>query len=84
MSDAAFKTAAYPAFTTAELADRITLLDRRYENRAPGGDAYDADMATLAKMRAEIERREKVAAGDRSVMTDGEKLRLSRQQGRAA
>jgi hypothetical protein len=81
MSDAAFKTAAYPAYSTAELRDRIVMLDRRYENRAPAAhDDYARDMATIDRMRAEIERREKAAAGDRSVMTDGERLRHSRQE----
>ncbi|RWC28144.1 MAG: hypothetical protein EOS70_27935 [Mesorhizobium sp.] len=56
MSDAAFKTAAYPGLTTGQLRDAV--MNKR-------NDA----------MEAEIARRERVAVGDVSVMTDGERLR---------
>lgn len=59
--DAAFKTAPFPGYTTAELEAFIA----RGSAKAPA-------------MRLEIERRAKVAAGDRSVMTDGERLRAVR------
>jgi hypothetical protein len=59
MSDAAFKTAAFPGYTTQEL--------RETYNREP------ADI--WVKMRAEIKRRERVAEGDVSVMTPAERLR---------
>jgi hypothetical protein len=58
--DAAFKTAKYPAYTTAQLKKFI----------AEGVDADDE-----AKMTAEIERRAKRDAGDTSVMTPSERLR---------
>ena len=58
MSDSAFKTAPYPAYTTDEL--------KKFLAKAQG----DCDV-----IRAEIERRAKVKAGDTSVMTDGERLR---------
>lgn len=58
--DSAFKTAPYPACTTAQLRDAVA---------AGRGNPV---------MLAELERREKVAAGDRSVMTDGERLRVVR------
>jgi hypothetical protein len=64
MSDAAFKTARYPAYTTAQLESSL---------------AYNLDMpeATRAAMLAEIQRRAKRDAGDWSVMTDGERLRAT-------
>lgn len=69
MSDAAFKTAAFPAYTTAALKDRLAGTD---------GNPLPLAEETAAKMRAEIARREKVAAGDVSVMSAGERLRHSR------
>lgn len=63
MADAAFKTAAYPAYTTAELRDYVS-----------GGFDYNGSA------KAEIDRRAKVAAGDVSVMTPGERLRYSQQK----
>lgn len=64
MSDAAFKSAPYPAYTTAQLREFV---------------AYDdADPITRDVMQREIARREAVAAGDVSQMTDGERLRLAR------
>lgn len=59
MSDAAFKSAPFAGYTTKELEVRM----------------INADDVTAAKMRAEIERRAKRDAGDRSVMTPGERLR---------
>lgn len=64
MSDAAFATAAYPAYTSAELERSIK------ENPLLSDAQRD-------KMKAELERREKVANGDVSVMTAGERLRRS-------
>ena len=61
MSDAAFKSAPFAAYTSAELQAAI--------NRGE-----DPRLA----MRFEIARREKVAAGDVSVMTPGERLRHAR------
>lgn len=57
MSDAAFRTGKYPAYTTAQLEGFIA-----------AGEGHPA-------MIGEIERRAKVAAGDVSVMTPGERLR---------
>lgn len=56
MSDAAFRTAAYPSLTTAEIRAAIA-----------GGRGTDT-------MRAELERRIAVDAGDRDQATDGERL----------
>lgn len=64
MSDAAFKTAAFPGFTTAQL--RAALDD--------GG----RDRISRNKIETEIARRDRVAAGDVSMMTDGERLRFAR------
>ncbi len=69
MSDAAFKTAKYPGYTTAELQAFIADYDS-----STAVDQVRAPQA-IADMKAEIERRAKVAAGDVSVMTDGERLR---------
>lgn len=60
MSDAAFPTWRYPAYTTPELESFVA------EGRPP--EIADA-------MRAEIARRAAVAAGDVSVMTPSERLR---------
>lgn len=68
MSDAAFKSAAYPSYTTEQL--------RAFVANDEGRAAH-----ITAAMRAEIERREKVAAGDVSVMTPGERLRRVREGG---
>lgn len=66
MSDAAFKTAAYPAYTTAELD---LMLLKHEERRVILPAKIKADIT------AEIARRAKRDAGDVSVMTDGERLR---------
>lgn len=60
MSDAAFPTAMYPAYTTNELRDRVA----------------DPELGAITRdlMEREIARRELVAAGDVSVMTPGERL----------
>lgn len=58
--DASFKVAAYPGYTTAELKSAVDAV-------APG--------PATERMVAEIARRERAAAGDASVMTDGERLR---------
>jgi hypothetical protein len=65
MSDAAFKGAPYGAYTTDELKAFIEKNPQLPE--------------TANKMRAELFRREKVAAGDVQVMTDGERLRYARE-----
>lgn len=59
--DSAFNTAPYSGYTTAQLREFIA--------------DPDANMITSEVMRREIERRERVAAGDFSVMTPGERLR---------
>lgn len=64
MSDAAFKTAPFPGYTTEQLEQFLS---------GPN------DPAVADRMRAEIARRERVAAGDRSVMTPGERLRAARE-----
>jgi hypothetical protein len=69
MSDAAFKSAPYAAYTTTQL--RIYIKEPQELNEE-----------TVAKMQAEVDRREKVAAGDWSVMTDGERLRHAQVTGR--
>lgn len=55
-----FNTAAYPAYTTAQLQAAV------------------AEGRGNAKMEGEIARRAKVAAGDFSVATPGERLRAVR------
>lgn len=65
MSDSAFKGAPYSAYTTDELKAFIEKNPQLPE--------------TANKMRAELFRREKVAAGEVSVMTDGERLRYLRE-----
>ena len=67
--DAAFATGAYPAYTTAELQ----LMVIRHEE---GRVTQPAN--ALGIIKGEITRRAKVAAGDRSVMTPGERLRSVR------
>jgi hypothetical protein len=63
MSDAAFKTAPYPAYTTDQLLDMISR------------GALEPHSSVI---RAEIERRHKRDTGDVSVMTAGERLRFAR------
>lgn len=75
MSDAAFKTAKYPGYTTAELG---VMLIKHEEGRV----IYPTKQ--LADIRFEIARRAKAAAGDWSVMTDGERLRHAQTTGRTA
>lgn len=65
MSDSAFTSAPYPAYTTAQLKDRVD-------------NAIELPDDTREKMRTEIERRAKREAGDVSVMTAGERLRFNR------
>jgi len=61
--DAGFKSAAFPGYTTDELKAFLA------GNPLP---------SAVENMKAEIERRERAAAGDTSVMTDGERLRFVR------
>jgi hypothetical protein len=61
--DAGFKGAPWGSYTTAELKARRDRLEE-----------VEAGNANAAKMTAELERRALRDAGDRSVMTDGEKL----------
>lgn len=68
MSDAAFKTAKFPGYTTAQLKEFIA--------------DPEADMIRRELMQFEVDRRVKVAAGDWSVMTDGERLRHAQHTGR--
>lgn len=67
--DAAFATAKYPAYTTRELL-------RWLADHAEGVTLLAADK--YHDICAELTRRGKVAAGDRSVMTPVERLRASR------
>jgi hypothetical protein len=62
MSDAAFKSAPYSAYTTMQLNQFIV-------------NPQQLNAETVDKMQAEVDRRAKVKAGDKSVMTDGERLR---------
>jgi hypothetical protein len=75
MSDAAFKSAPYPGHTSSEL--------RAFIAKAHGdAAALGVDMSErISKMNDELNRRVKVASGDRSVMTDGERLQWARVQG---
>lgn len=63
MSDAAFKTAPYAGYTTDQLSDAAHAATRR------------DDTATADKMRQEIYRRGRVASGDMTDATPGERLR---------
>lgn len=67
--DAAFKTAAYPGYTTAELEAAYA----KYSGIPGHGE-------TAAKMQAEIDRRFAVSLGDVSVMTAGERLRYYKEE----
>lgn len=68
--DAAFKTAPFPGYTTAEL--KAAVARRREEPRILTNNHM------IDQLEAEIERRAKVEAGDYSVATDGERLRAVR------
>lgn len=68
MSDAAFQTAAYPAYTTAELSR--WLADHSEGKLLLAADQYQ-------KVCSELTRRAKRDAGDVSVMTPGERLRFN-------
>ncbi|MCO5159660.1 MAG: hypothetical protein M9939_00870 [Mesorhizobium sp.] len=59
MSDATFPTPAFPGYTTGELRFMLAGLAGGYLEKQ--------------KLEAEIERREKVASGDETAMTPGEK-----------
>lgn len=72
MSDSAFKTAAYPGYTTAQL--RAFIAD-------PDGGSQENNKAIADAMTAEVLRRDRVAAGDVSVMTNGERLRHVKSEG---
>lgn len=67
MSDAAFKTAAFPGYTTAQLVGFIAKAK---------ADGFYEGCEHYSKMDAEIDRRSRVEAGDTSVMTSGERLRF--------
>lgn len=62
MSDAAFKSAPYAGYTTTELSDATR----------------NGETATADKMRQEIARRERVASGDMTDATPGERLRAAK------
>jgi hypothetical protein len=66
MSDAAFATAAYPAYTTRQL---MGFVERHEDMSAP------MEPETVDTMFAEILRRERVLKGDVTAMTQGERLR---------
>lgn len=70
MSDAAFRSAKYPGYTTAQL--KQVLIDSK------GGDVRGITEDHRFEMADEIARRSKVADGDVSVMTSGERLRFAR------
>lgn len=65
--DTAFKTAAFPGYTSAELKGFIAT--------AKTDGFYEGDN-TYANMERELERRTAVDAGDMAVMTPGERLRF--------
>lgn len=62
MSDSAFKSAAFQAIMTADLVAHV--------------EANELPAEIISKMVIEIGRRAAVNAGDRSQMTDGERLRF--------
>jgi len=64
MSDAAFQTAPFAGYTTEHLRAVVAHVG--------------ADVATRNKMRAEIARRDRVAAGDLADATPGERLRAAK------
>lgn len=72
MSDSAFPTTAYPAYTTAEL--HKWLAEHAKGTRQFAAGQYD-------KICAELSRRGKVESGDVSAMTPGERLRFAKKQG---
>lgn len=74
MSDAAFKTAKYPGYTTEQLKVAVAAYDPEAALDTARGPQI------IAEMKAEIKRRAAVAAGDVSQMTDGERLRWVRSQ----
>lgn len=76
MSDAAFRTAKYPGYTTAELQKII--------EDSKGGNVPGITEDHRFEMADEIGRRAKVKAGDVSVMTEGERLRHREATGRTA
>lgn len=63
MSDAAFRTAKYPSYTTAELRQMLAA--------SKGGNVRGVTEDHRYEMADEIDRRAKVEAGDVSAMTDG-------------
>lgn len=67
--DAAFPTARFPSYTTAQLRQFV---------------AHPTPATDVPALQAEISRREKVAAGDMSVMTSAERLRHNDQQEKKA
>ena len=68
--DGAFKSRAFAGHTTAELRKRVDLWDGGLR-----GQFQDAE-ETIERMRYEIARRDRAKAGDKSVMTAGERLRF--------
>ena len=62
----AFPTGAFPGFTTKELVERLKA---------------DLPEALANKMALEVLRRCRVAEGDVSVMTPGERLRFAKKRG---
>ena len=64
MADAAFATGKYPAYTINELRTFVAC-----------GPEAGCPAASVEAMKAEIDRREAVAAGDVSQMTGAERLR---------
>ena len=65
MSDTAFKTAAFPGYTTKELQDMVD-------------ECMAMNISPNPVIVAEITRRARAAEGDQSVMTQGERLRFLR------
>lgn len=70
--DAAFKTAAYPGLTNEELKAAV----RKVNDALLANGPMDAEVtAKVIAMNEELDRRDRVAAGDVSAMTAGERLR---------
>jgi hypothetical protein len=70
--DAAFKTAAFPGLTSDELKASV----RKANDALLANGPMDANVtAKIIAMNTELDRRDRVAAGDVSAMTAGERLR---------
>ncbi len=79
MSDAAFPTGAYPGYTTAELLHFVERWRNTMQTDILVGDVH-LHAAKVEVMQNEIIRRERVAEGDVSAMTPGERLHFNRKK----